>query len=425
MTPMKYSRPRGTHDVTPVEIDRWRAVENAFAAVFDRFGYRGIRTPIFESTELFVRAVGEQSDIVSKEMYTFTDRGGRSLTLRPENTASVIRAYLENGMHRWGGVQRLWYLGPMFRYDRPQAGRYRQFHQVGAEALGSASPALDAEVIQTVVEALAALGLPGVELRLNSVGGERSRERYRAILLESIRALSSELAPEAMEHYAHNPLRIFDSKEYGEKLKRRLPRISDHLVDEDAAHFGRVRDMLAALGIPFVEDPYLVRGLDYYTRTVFEVYCGAHGAQDAICGGGRYDTLVEECGGPPTPAIGFSAGLERIVDALPGDRAAARGDESTDYYVVCVGEGAEARALVAARTLRATGRAQVDLSGRSRKTQLEAAAKQKARVAIVVDAAAPDELEWHDLGTRAHARVADAQLAVHAGAAASGRGGLR
>ena len=425
MTAMKYSRPRGTHDVTPVEIDRWRAVENAFTGVFDRFGYRGIRTPIFESTELFVRAVGEQSDIVSKEMYTFTDRGGRSLTLRPENTASVIRAYLENGMHRWGGVQRLWYLGPMFRYDRPQAGRYRQFHQVGAEALGSASPGLDAEIIQVVVEALAGLGLSGIDLRLNSVGGERSRERYRGVLLESIRALASELAPEAMERYAHNPLRIFDSKEYGEKLKRRLPLISDHLVDEDAAHFSRVRETLGALGIPFVEDPYLVRGLDYYTRTVFEVYCGGHGAQDAICGGGRYDALVEQCGGPPTPAIGFSAGLERIVEALATDSPAARAGESIDYYVVCVGEAAEARALVAARTLRATGGAHVDLSGRSRKTQLEAAAKLKARVAVVVDAAASDDVEWHDLGTRTQTRVSDGQLAAHAGAAASGRGESR
>jgi histidyl-tRNA synthetase len=419
---MKYSRPRGTHDVTPLEIERWRAVEGAFTDAFDRFGYRGIRTPIFEPTELFVRAVGEQTDIVSKEMYTFTDRGGRSLTLRPENTASAIRAYLENGMHRWGGVQRIWYLGPMFRYDRPQAGRYRQFHQVGAEALGSASPGLDAEIIQVVVEALAALGFRGVDVRLNTVGAERSRERYRGVLLEAIRSLAGEIAPEAVERYAHNPLRIFDSKEHGEKLKRRLPVISDYLVEEDAAHFGRVREMLAALDIPFVVDPYLVRGLDYYTRTVFEIYHGAHGAQSALCGGGRYDTLVEACGGPPTPAVGFSAGLERMVEALPADSPAARpGAECTHYYVVCAGEAAEARALRIARTLRATGSAQVDLSGRSRKTQLEAAAKLKARVAVVVDAASAGDVEWHDLGTRAHARVAEAQLAAYA-RAASGQG---
>ena len=213
---MKYSRPRGTHDVTPAEIGRWLAVEGVFQRAFERFGYRGMRTPIFESTDLFVRAVGEQSDIVTKEMYTFTDRGGRSLTLRPENTAAVIRAYLENGMHRWGGIQRLWYAGPMFRYDRPQAGRYREFHQVGAEAIGSASPALDAEIIQLVVEALAELGFAGLDVRLNSVGTEASRVRYRAVLLEAIESLSAELAPEALARYRQNPLRIFDAKEYGD-----------------------------------------------------------------------------------------------------------------------------------------------------------------------------------------------------------------
>ena len=416
---MKYTRPRGTHDITPLEIDRWRAVEAAFGDAFDRFGYRGIRTPVFEATELFVRAVGEHSDIVTKEMYTFTDRGGRSLTLRPENTASVIRAYLENGMHRWGGVQRLWYLGPMFRYDRPQAGRYRQFHQVGAEALGSANPGLDAEIIQVVVEALAALGFAHIDVRLNSVGSEKSRGPYRGVLLDAIRSLAntpgSAISPEGLERYTKNPLRIFDAKEYDDELKRRLPVISDHLVDEDAEHFARVREILGALNIPFTADPQLVRGLDYYTRTVFEIYHGERGAQSALCGGGRYDELVAECGGPPTPAIGFSAGIERIVDALPADSAAAvdRG-EGIRYYVACIGAGAEARALAAARLLRGFGSAQVDLSGRSRKTQLEAAARKKARVAVVVDAGSPGVVEWHDLAARAEARVAEDGLEAQA-----------
>jgi histidyl-tRNA synthetase len=267
---MKYSRPRGTHDITPLEFGRWRVVESEFERAFDRFGYRGIRTPVFESTDLFVRAVGEQSDIVTKEMYTFTDRGGRSLTLRPENTASVIRAYLENGMHRWGGVQRLWYAGPMFRYDRPQAGRYRQFHQVGAEAIGSDSPALDAEIIQLVVEVLQELGFGNVEVRLNSVGTEASRTRYREVLLEAIRSLSDHIDGESLERYSANPLRIFDSKEYGEQLKRRLPLISDHLVEADAAHFARVCAALDAVSVGYQTDPSLVRGLDYYTRTVIE-----------------------------------------------------------------------------------------------------------------------------------------------------------
>jgi histidyl-tRNA synthetase len=420
---MKYTRPRGTHDVTPAQIDRWRAVENAFASTFDRFGYRGIRTPVFEQTELFVRAVGEQSDIVTKEMYTFTDRGGRSLTLRPENTASVIRAYLENGMHRWGGVQRLWYAGPMFRYDRPQAGRYRQFHQVGAEAIGSASPGLDAEVIQIVVESLAALGFSGLDVRLNSVGTERSRGAYRGVLLEAIRAHARELTPEALDRYTRNPLRIFDAKDCDDGLKRRLPLISEHLVDEDADHYRRVRELLSALGIPFTVDPHLVRGLDYYTRTVFEIYHGARGAQSALCGGGRYDDLVEQCGGPATPAIGFSAGLERIIDALPaGSPAAVDRGEGIRYYVACVGAGAEARALRAAGVLRRFGSAQVDLSGRSRKTQLEAAAKKKARFAVVVEEAGAGFVEWHDLAARTGVRVAEEQLEAQARASGGEQG---
>jgi histidyl-tRNA synthetase len=413
---MKYTRPRGTHDVTPAEIDSWRAVEGAFERVFDRYGYRGIRTPVFESTGLFVRAVGEQSDIVTKEMYTFTDRGGRSLTLRPENTASVIRAYLENGMHRWGGVQRLWYSGPMFRYDRPQAGRYRQFHQVGAEAIGSASPAIDAEIIELVVDALDALGFSGLDVRLNSVGTEASRVRYRGVLLDAIRGLGDEIDPDALARYTQNPLRIFDSKEYGDKLKRRLPLISDHLVEDDAAHFARVKEMLGALDVPFHEDPYLVRGLDYYTRTVFEIYVGDHGAQSALCGGGRYDDLIGQCGGPETPAIGFSAGLERIVAALPPAEPTESGGGHVSYYVVCVGDGAETRSLRAARVLREVDATQVDLSGRSRKTQLEAAKKSGARVAIVVDAAA-NGVEWHDLSTHTETRVPENELAARARAA--------
>ncbi len=423
---MKYSRPRGTHDVLPPDFERWRAVESAFERAFDRFGYRGIRTPIFESTDLFVRAVGEQSDIVTKEMYTFTDRGGRSVTLRPENTASVIRAYLENGMQRWGGIQRLWYHGPMFRYDRPQAGRYRQFHQVGAEAIGGSSPALDAEMIQLVFEALAGLGFDALDVRVNSVGTEASRGPYRAVLLDAIRGLASEIDADALERYTANPLRIFDSKDYGEKLKARLPRISDYLVDGDAEHFARVRELLSALDVPFHVDPHLVRGLDYYTRTVFEIYHGDTGAQSALCGGGRYDELVRECGGPDTPAIGFSAGLERIIGALPdaGGTTAGRGAE-TPFVVACVGEAAEARALRAASALREVEATQVDLSGRSRKTQVESARKKGARVAVVVDADRPDDVEWIEFATRTEQRVRDGELPAYARGRAGNKGETR
>ncbi len=403
---MKYTKPRGTHDITPLEIARWRDVERAFENAFARYGYRGIRTPIFEATDLFVRAVGEQSDIVTKEMYTFEDRGGRSMTLRPENTASVIRAYLENGMHRWGGIQRLWYVGPMFRYDRPQAGRYRQFHQVGAEAIGGASPALDAEIIQLVVDVLGELGFGNLDVRLNSVGSEASRVPYRAVLLDAIEGLGDAISEEARARYRHNPLRIFDSKEYGDALKQRLPRISDHLVADDREHFEAVKRLLKAVSVPFTEDPHLVRGLDYYTRTVFEVYSGERGAQSALCGGGRYDTLVAECGGPDTPAIGMSVGLERIVEALP---AASEVGDAPYYYVACVG-AAEARSLEAACVLREFSSAEVDVSGRSKKTQLEAASKKKARVAVVVDASDSDAVTWYDLAKRSDERIAFASL---------------
>jgi len=314
-------------------------------------------------------------------------------------------------MHRWGGIQRLWYQGPMFRYDRPQAGRYRQFHQVGAEAIGSANAALDAEIIQLTVDAFGELGFSDLDVRLNSVGTEISRARYRAVLLTAIEGLGAEIAPEALARYRQNPLRIFDSKEYGAALKRRLPLISEHLIDDDRDHFLQVKDLLQALGVKFAEDPHLVRGLDYYTRTVFEVYHGAQGAQSALCGGGRYDGLIAECGGPDTPAIGMSAGLERIVEAMPG------GEEKEmplKYYIACVGQGMEARAMQFARVLRAFGSVELDVSGRSKKTQLEAASKKHARVAIVLDASELDTVAWHDLASRKEARVAFDVLEAHA-----------
>jgi histidyl-tRNA synthetase len=412
---MKYSRPRGTQDIIPPDIDKWRYVEDVFQKAFDRFGYRGIRTPILESTELFVRAVGEETDIISKEMYTFTDRGGRSLTLRPENTASVIRAYIENGMHRWGGIQRLYYLGPMFRYDRPQAGRYRQFHQIGAEAIGSLNPALDVEMIQLVIEPFAALGFDKIQLKLNTVGSASSREPYRNLLLEAIERTGGELKPAALERYRKNPLRIFDSKDCSEAFKRKLPAIIDHLPAEELDHFARVKKHLDAAGVAYEEDPYLVRGLDYYTKTVFEVYHEEHGAQSALCGGGRYDDLVEQCGGPPTPAIGFSVGIERVIDSLPADSPAVTTTSgSLDYYVVVSDTGASARALRAAAVLRGCGTVEVDLSDRSVKKQLQVASKKRARFAVVVASDNGDTVLWKDVKNRTDERIADGSLLGHA-----------
>lgn len=396
---MKYSRLRGTQDIVPPQIDTWRAVESVFARTFDRFGYQWIRTPIIESTDLFVRAVGEQSDIVTKEMYTFSDRGGRSITLRPENTAPVIRAYLENGLHRRGGVQRLCYTGPMFRYDRPQAGRYRQFYQVGAEAIGSDHPAIDVEMIQLVVDAFVGLGFTAPHVRVNSVGTELSRAPYRERLLAAMETNADAIAPDSLRRYRLNPLRIFDAKDVDNSLKSELPVISDYLVGRDAEHFNAVCSLLRDAGVHFVHDERLVRGLDYYTNTVFEMYSGAPGgggAQSALCGGGRYDSLVEECGGAPTAAIGFSAGLERIIAALPDARATAQIiDGAVEYCVLCVGDGAAAQSLRTAAQLRALGNTTCDLSGRSRKKQLAAAHKSGARFAVVVDAQS-DTLEVHD-----------------------------
>jgi histidyl-tRNA synthetase len=414
---MKYSRPRGTQDIIPPEIDKWRFVESTFQKTLDRYGYRGIRTPIFESTELFVRAVGEDTDIISKEMYTFTDRGGRSLTLRPENTASVIRAYLENGMHRWGGIQRLYYIGPMFRYDRPQAGRFRQFHQVGAEAIGSINPAVDVEMIQVVVESFAALGFDRIDLKLNTVGSAASRGPYRDLLREAIEGLSDEVSTDALERYRKNPLRIFDSKDYGESVKHRLPIITDHLPAEELDHYDRVKELLRATGIAFDEDPHLVRGLDYYTKTVFEVYHEEHGAQSALCGGGRYDDLVEQCGGPATPAIGFSVGVERVIGSLPGDSDAVRTTgHYIDFYVVCGDDAAASRALEAARQLRRFGNAEVDLSGRSVKKQLQAGGKKGARFAVVVSSEHGDTVLWKNLADHSDERISDASIAEAAAA---------
>jgi histidyl-tRNA synthetase len=407
---MRFSRPRGTQDILPPEIYLWRRVEGAFEATFERYGYEPVRTPIFESTDVFLRSVGEATDIVSKEMYTFLDRGGRSITLRPENTAAVIRAYLENGLHRRGGVSRLCYTGPMFRYDRPQAGRYRQFHQVGVEAIGSMSPILDVETIDVVVTALESLGFSGLTVKLNSVGCSVCRTPYTAILRRELERLSGRLCEDCVARTEKNPMRVFDCKRCVE-VKNELPPISEHLCSDCAAHFASVKSHLDSLGRRYDVDPRLVRGLDYYTRTTFEILHGSLGAQNALCGGGRYDDLVEQCGGPPTPAVGFSAGLERIISVLPDGSGAAHLTESgPDFYLVCLDDSSAERALLAARTLRAFGKVEVDPSMRALKTQLRQAEKRGARVAVIVESASPRHVKWKDMSKREQFDVEDERL---------------
>ncbi|MFQ5512086.1 MAG: histidine--tRNA ligase [Candidatus Krumholzibacteriia bacterium] len=411
---MKYARPRGTQDILPPDVYVWRYVEGVFDETFQRFGYDPVRTPIFESTDLFLRSVGEGTDIVSKEMYTFTDRGGRSVTLRPENTASVIRAYLESGMHRRGGITRLSYTGPMFRYDRPQAGRYRQFHQVGVEAIGSLNPALDVEVIDVVMSGLERLGFTDLSVKVNSVGCRVCRGAYADVLREALDAVSGELCDDCTERSRRNPMRVFDCKTCT-GVAERLPRIPDHLCQECDAHFEQVRSLLRTVDRTYEHDPTLVRGLDYYTKTAFEIVHGSLGAQNALCGGGRYDDLIQQCGGPDTPAVGFSAGLERIISVLPASAAAENTPVArADVYVACADDASAGRALRTATTLRCYGRVEVDVSMRSLKKQLKNAEKSGAGVTVIVERDTPEAVKWKDMAARTQVDVPEGELAAHA-----------
>jgi histidyl-tRNA synthetase len=394
----------------PPDVYVWQHVEATFSETFSKFAYEPMRTPVFESTDLFLRSVGEGTDIVSKEMYTFEDRGGRSLTLRPENTAAAMRAYLEAGMHRRGGVTRLCYIGPMFRYDRPQAGRYRQFHQVGAEAVGSLNPILDVEIIDVVMAGLDALGFDGLSVKLNSVGCKVCRGPYTEVLKQALADKKDCLCDDCAERADSNPLRVFDCKRCDD-IKHELPPISEHLCEECRDHFASVKSLLEAAGRRYEEDPQLVRGLDYYTKTTFEILHGSLGAQNALCGGGRYDDLVEECGGPPTPAVGFSAGIERIIGVLPdADGCAAASKPVTDFYVIVNGEQSAARALKAAGVLRRLGNVYVDASMRALKKQLKGAEQAGARYAVIVDSSDPERVKWKDMNARTQIDVNDPDL---------------
>lgn len=380
----KHQAPRGTFDILP-EAARARArVERASAAIFERAGYETIATPAFEDTDLFVRGVGRSTDIVQKEMFTFEDKGGRSLTLRPEGTAPICRAYLEHGMHKLAQPVKLAYLGPFFRHERPQAGRYRQFHQVGIECIGTDSPLADAEAIMLLADLFAELGVPGVRLRLGSLGSLEARRGYLEELRAHLRAHEGELSKEVRERIGLNPLRAFDSDHEGTRaVMASAPTIVDSLQGEDAEHFAEVRALLDAAGVAYEIDPTLVRGLDYYTRTIFSFVCERLGAQSEIGGGGRYDGLIEQLGGPPTPAVGWAAGIERILLALgeegePGAR---------DAFVAVADEGQRQRAMALVTELRHAGlAAETDLAGRGLKGQLKHADRIGARRVVILEA---------------------------------------
>ncbi len=378
----RVAAPRGTRDVLPPESGLRQRVIDVAREAFARYGYRRIVTPTFEETDLFVRGVGTSTDVVRKEMYTFEDQGGRSLSLRPEGTAPVVRAFVEHGMHKTPLPAKLWYCAPMFRYEAPQAGRYREHWQIGAEAIGSEDPLLDAEVIALLDGIYRELGVPGVTLRIGSMGDPASRGPYRERLVAYLEDHLDALDEDARERMRVNPLRLFDTKDPRvAEVMRDAPTLLGNLGPEAQAHRERVLGALDRLGIAYEEDPTLVRGFDYYTMTVFEFVSDHLGAQSAVGGGGRYDGLVESLGGPPTPGIGFGAGIERIVLAMGGE-----GEESgPDVYLAVLDDGLRLELLPVLERLRAAGlRCESDLRGRSLKAMMRHASGLGARQAVIV-----------------------------------------
>ncbi|HET7418194.1 MAG TPA: histidine--tRNA ligase [Solirubrobacterales bacterium] len=392
----KFKAPRGTFDVLPEAARGRRRLEAAAAEIFARAGYETIATPVFEDTDLFERGVGRSTDIVRKEMFTFEDKGGRSLTLRPEGTASICRAYLEHGMQKLAQPVKLSYLGPFFRHERPQAGRYRQFHQLGAECIGSDSPLADAEVIMLLSDLLEELGVPGVKLRLGSLGSFKARRAYLEDLKAHLHAHEGDLSKDVRERIDINPLRAFDSDDEGTRgVMASAPTIVERLEGEDAEHFAEVRALLDAAGISYAVDPTLVRGLDYYTRTIFSFVCDQLGAQSEIGGGGRYDGLIEQLGGSPTPAVGFAAGIERILLALDEELPAP----GRDIFLAIADEGQRQRAMALAVQLRHAGvSAELDLAGRNLKGQLKHANRIGARRVLILEADGNAQLREMDTG---------------------------
>jgi histidyl-tRNA synthetase len=379
-----FQAPRGTFDVLPDQSRARARVQRLATEIFGRAGYEPIQTPSFEDTELFERGVGRSTDIVRKEMFTFEDKGGRSLTLRPEGTAPICRAYLEHGMHKLAQPVKLSYAGPFFRHERPQAGRYRQFHQLGLECIGTDSPLADAEVIMLLSNLLAELGVPGVELRLGSLGSLEARRGYLEELKAHLHAHEGDLSKDVRERIDVNPLRAFDSDDEGTQgVMASAPTIVAALEGEDAEHFAEVRALLDAAGVGYEIDPTLVRGLDYYTRTIFSFVCDELGAQSEIGGGGRYDGLIEQLGGPPTPAVGFAAGIERILLALGEEEEAA----GRDAFVAAADPGQRHRAMAVVSELRHAGlAAETDLAGRGLKGQLKHANRIGARSVLILEA---------------------------------------
>jgi len=406
---------KGTRDVLPDEMGAWHRVEQAAHRLFARYGYREIRTPIFEETQLFARGIGADTDIVAKEMYTFADRDEEktSLTLRPEATAGIVRAVIEHNLYQTDPALKVYALGPMFRRERPQKGRYRQFHQVDVEAFGMEGPSIDVEIIQVALDYLRACGLAESRLILNSVGDAKCRPAYIETLRAALRAHKAKLCADCQRRTETNPLRVLDCKvPEDQAIIESLPRISDHLCAECRDHFAEVRRELELLEIPYRLSHRLVRGLDYYTRTTFEVTSAALGAQNSVLGGGRYDGLVKDLGGPDLTAIGFALGLERLVMLLP----AAGPEPRCDAFLAVLAPGALDRALLAQRGLREAGvRVLMDHEGRGLKAQMKRADKLGARYVAIMgeDELAEDVWTVRDMTASSQERVSDVKLAEY------------
>jgi histidyl-tRNA synthetase len=383
---LKFRTIKGTKDILPEEITGWQHVESIVRRVMHDFNYREIRTPAFEQTGLFARSIGELTDIVSKEMYTFLDRSEESITLRPEGTAAALRAYIQNNLGEQSPLTKIYYIGPMFRQERPQAGRLRQFHQFGAEALGASSSLLDVEMMILPLEIYKQLGIDLFSLKINSVGCEKCRPAYKKLLQTELRKVSSQLSPDSQVRIEQNPLRVLDSKdEKDRELTNNLPLMREYLCEECASQFASVQSLLKALSITFEVDGRLVRGLDYYTKTAFEITSTALGSQDALAGGGRYDLLVEELGGKSTPGVGFAAGIERLLMVLSKLGKNEQTQAVPILYLVGLDEPARTWAFLKANELRRKGICvEVDYLGRSIKSQMREANRQSAQYVIVL-----------------------------------------
>ncbi|MBD1931175.1 MULTISPECIES: histidine--tRNA ligase [Cyanophyceae] len=405
---------RGTRDILPEEVGYWQWVESVARDILNVAAYQEIRTPIFELTALFERGIGEATDVVGKEMYTFNSRGENpySITLRPEGTAGVVRSYIENHLDVKGGIQRLWYMGPMFRYEAPQAGRQRQFHQLGVEVLGSADSRADTELIAIATDILQTLGLKNLHLYINSVGSPEDRQRYRQALVDYLTPYKEELDPDSQVRLDRNPLRILDSKDKRtQAIVKDAPSILNYLGAESRDYFEQVKARLTDLGIAYELNPRLVRGLDYYTHLAFEIVSDDLGAQATVCGGGRYDGLVAELGGPSTPAVGWAMGLERLIILL--QQLQQPPAKALDFYVVSRGEAAEGQALKLATQLRRIGfSVELDLSGSAFKKQFARADKSGAVACLILgdEEAANQTVKLKWMATKEQNAIAQVEL---------------